>query len=108
MRFQFLRIFLLYGRTLGSLYRDLRASGYMTWVSLFCNLYVMHPVVCVYNSVKWGRLHYSDVYRMEAKIDTNVSTFVYYAQMLTYLYLFLSPFCSYHCCVDDPINATVL
>jgi hypothetical protein len=28
------------------------------------------------NSVKWARLHNSDIYRMKTKIYTNVSTFV--------------------------------
>jgi hypothetical protein len=41
----------------------------------------MHPVVCVQY-----RLHNNDIYRMETKINTNVTTFVYYSQMLRYMF----------------------
>jgi hypothetical protein len=45
------------------------------------------------NSVKWGRLHNNNIYKMKTKIDTNVSTCVYYEQVLRYMF---RPFLGHH------------
>jgi hypothetical protein len=98
------------GRRYVLYYFLLRYKRVSSFPECFCNICVMHPVVCMYNSVKWGRLHNNAIYRMHTKIrvDTNLSTFVYYVQMLTHSYLLSSSFRRYYCCVDVPIYATVL
>jgi hypothetical protein len=45
------------------------------------------------STVPWGRLHNKDIYRMKIKRNTNVSTFIYYAQALHYMF---RPFLGHH------------
>jgi hypothetical protein len=55
-------------------------------------IFMVCILLCVQQR-KWGRLHNIDIYSMMTKVDTNVSTFVYYAQALRYM---CRPFLGHH------------
>jgi hypothetical protein len=60
-------------------------------------------LLCVYDIVKWGSLHNSDIYRMKTKTGTNVSTFIYYVQALRYVF---RPFLDHHQASHKYINTS--